>query len=145
MLLLSTLLVPIKPSKKGNGWFEISGRPLRCEYDSAHEYLLDMEFVGSQIISNPKIVGLHNLHNDLHLDPRFSDDDEYRSFGAVEHNDKYYLCMDINVPEALVFSYLLDQDTPEGIEGLPEYRHYSKKTAAALQKKLDAGEPISLD
>lgn len=125
MLLRKNILVPVEPCPSmGEDWFQICGRPMQSGCASAEDYLIDMDLDGDARVKSPRIVGLHDLHDDLWEDPRFSDEDdeENPSFGVVRAGAGYIMAIDVNVPEGLVLDYLMDQYNPEDALPFPEYK-----------------------
>lgn len=122
MLLYTTISFPVVPSKKGEGWFEISGRPVRADYSGANEYYGDFP---EAAVPGAKIVGLHDVYEDLEEDPRFEDpDSEDPAFVIFKWEDgSYEAAVDVNAPEALLFNYIIDGDDPANAEAEPSYRY----------------------
>jgi hypothetical protein len=106
MFLMDSVVIKLKKSDKGDGWFEFDGPVELLDNESVAEWLAnDFYHEQHKHIEGAKVVGIHDRDDDIATeDPRFED-----GFAVIyfEEEDAYNLLLDVNLPEAAILRHLL--------------------------------------
>lgn len=105
MFLLNTVQAEVEPVPGQPGWFQLTGKGIARDWEPCEELLIGNRELGN-LIEGARLLGLHNVDDDIEdQDPRFNDEDA-PGFGVVKHNSGYTMYLACNRAEYVLIRFL---------------------------------------
>ena len=116
--MLDTVCADVEPVPSRECWFQLTGQNIRRSV-AFDEFLEGCKTGVDEPVSNAHVLGIHDQQAILCDDDRFNGKDS-SSFAVIKRqNGTYFMVLEVHMPEANLFRFVIPASRPELDEPLP--------------------------